>query len=225
VHQPIDRPIDRLRAWLASPSAAYVLPFAAFIAITELARQMPGSTLISYPLKTLLTVGLLWRYRRHYTELAWHWSWLAVATGAVVFALWIPLSQEPLVFGAPVLTVSPYQLAGRWAIPWITVRLLGSTFVVPVMEELFWRSFMARYLLDAEFKRVPLGTFTTYSLLISCALFGVEHTQWVAGIMAGLVYSWLLHRTRSLGACVLAHGVTNFLLGVYVLATGSWWFW
>ena len=217
--------MDRLRAWLTSSLAAYVLPFTVFILLTEAARHLPGGTLYIYPLKTVVTALLLWRFRHHYTELAWHWSWLAVATGAVVFVLWIPLSHDRLVMGAPTLLVSPYELAGRWALPWLAVRLLGASLLVPVMEELFWRSFLARYLLDTEFKRVPLGTFTTYSLLVSCGLFGVEHTQWVAGIMAGLVYSWLLHRTRSLGACVLAHGVTNFLLGVYVLSTASWQFW
>jgi CAAX prenyl protease-like protein len=217
--------VDRLRAWLASPITAYVLPFAVFIVITEFARHVEGSTLFTYPVKTLLTTVLLWRFRHHYTELEWHWSWRAVATGVIVFVLWIPLSNERLVMGAPTLLVSPYQLAGRWALPWIAVRVLGSSLLVPVMEELFWRSFLARYLVDTEFTRVALGAFTTSSLVLSVVLFGLEHTQWVAGIMAGLVYSWLLRRTRSLGACVLAHGVTNFLLAVYVLGTESWEFW
>ena len=217
--------MDRLRAWLTSPFAAYVLPFAVFILITEFARHVEGSTLFTYPVKTFLTAWLLWRFRRHYAELEWHWSWLAVAAGVFVFVLWIPLSDPRLVMGAPTLLASPYQLAGEWAMPWIAVRLLGSSLLVPVMEELFWRSFVARSLVDTHFTRVPLGTFTTSSLVLSVVLFGLEHTQWVAGIMAGLVYSWLLRRTRSLGACVLAHGVTNFLLGVYVLATESWEFW
>jgi CAAX prenyl protease-like protein len=217
--------VTRLRAWLTTPFAAYVLPFTAFILLTELARHLPGGTLVIYPLKTAITTALLWQYRHHYTELVWHWSWLAVAGGVFVFGMWIPLSDPRLVMGAPTLLVSPFQLAGRWALPWIAVRLLGSALVVPVMEELFWRSFLTRFLIDPRFKRVPLGAFRASSLACAVVLFGLEHTQWVAGIMAGLVYSLLLRRTRSLGACVLAHGVTNFLLGVYVLTTGRWEFW
>jgi CAAX prenyl protease-like protein len=93
------------------------------------------------------------------------------------------------------------------------------------MEELFWRSFLLRYLIQPDFRRVPLGTFTWSSFIISVALFGVEHNQWFAGIVAGLLYTLLLYRSRSLSSCILAHAVTNFLLGMYVLITQEWQYW
>ncbi len=121
--------------------------------------------------------------------------------------------------------MNPYELAGSLALPWIAIRLLGSSIIVPVMEELFWRSFLLRYLVNPDFRRIPIGTFTPSALAISVVLFGIEHNQWFAGIIAGLLYTLLLHRTKSLFSCIVAHAVTNFLLGIYVLTTEQWQYW
>ncbi|MGA7827253.1 MAG: CPBP family glutamic-type intramembrane protease [Geobacteraceae bacterium] len=56
-------------------------------------------------------------------------------------------------------------------------------------------------------------------------MFGLEHNLFLAGIMAGIAYNLLLYRTKSLSACILAHGLTNLALGIYVLQTGKWYFW
>jgi hypothetical protein len=97
--------------------------------------------------------------------------------------------------------------------------------VVPVMEELFWRAFLIRWLVKEDFKSVPVGTFTWPSFLITVALFGAEHNQWLAGLVCGALYNWLLYRTRSVWACVVAHAVSNAALAAWVLARGDWKFW
>lgn len=151
-------------------------------------------------------------------------SWLAVAVGVLVLLLWIPLYGGYFLLSEPQI-VNPYELTGSLALPWIAIRLLGSSIVVPVMEELFWRSFLLRYLVNPDFRQVPIGTLTTSAVAISVVLFGVEHNQWLAGIVAGLLYTLLLYRTKSLFSCIVAHAVTNFLLGVYVLMTEQWQYW
>lgn len=208
------------------PSVPYVLPFATFVLLTEFARWVPGSLLWIYPLKTVAASGLLLWFRKTYSEIKFDFSWfgLAIAVGIIVLLLWIPLYGGYLLISEPEI-VNPYELAGLLALPWIAIRLFGSSVVVPVMEELFWRSFLLRYLVNPDFRHVPLGTFTTSALAISVALFGVEHNQWFAGIVAGLLYTLLLSRTKSLFSCIIAHAVTNFLLGVYVLMTGQWQYW
>ena len=211
-------------ALLSHPVVPYVLPFAVFLLLTELARWVPSSLLWVYPLKTIVTGGLLLWFRKTYSEIKPDFSLLAIAVGVVVFLLWIPLYGGYLLLSKPQL-VNPYELAGSLAVPWNTIRLLGSSIVVPVMEELFWRSFLLRYLVTPDFRQVPLGTFTPSALAISVALFGVEHNQWFAGIVAGLFYTLLLRRTKSLFSCIVAHAVTNFLLGVYVLTTEQWQYW
>jgi hypothetical protein len=211
-------------AILAHPAVPYVLPFALFLLLTELARWIPNSLLWIYPLKTVIAGGLLLWFRKAYNEVKLEFSWLAIAVGILVFVLWIPLYGGYLLLSEPEI-VNPYELAGAWALPWIAIRLFGSAVVVPVMEELFWRSFLLRYLVSPDFRQVPLGTFTTSALAISVALFGAEHNQWFAGMVAGLLYTLLLYRTKSLFSCIIAHAVTNLLLGVYVLMTGQWQYW
>ena len=209
---------------LSHTAVPYVLPFVTFLLLTELARWIPNSLLWIYPLKTVVAAGLLLWFRKTYSEITVEFSWLALGVGILTCALWIPLYGGYLLLSEPEI-INPYELAGAWALPWIAIRLLGSCIVVPIIEELFWRSFLLRYLINPDFRQVPLGTITPSALVISTALFGAEHMQWFAGIVAGLLYTGLLYRTKSLFACIIAHAVTNLLLGVYVLTTHQWQYW
>ena len=138
--------------------------------------------------------------------------------------LWIlpeglyPLLGETTIFD-PYLHLSPTQ-----AIVWIGFRLAGAVLVVPIAEEFFWCGFLIPWLVRSDFQTPP-GTFTWISFLITSSLFAAEHAEWLVGLMAGIAYNLLWYRTRSLKACILAHGVTNLGLGVWVLATAQWSFW
>jgi CAAX prenyl protease-like protein len=127
--------------------------------------------------------------------------------------------------GARSAGYNPFSSQPVGAFGLAVVRLFGAAIVVPVMEELFWRSFLMRYLISAHFETVPLGALTPFSFGLMAVLFGVEHDLWLAGIMAGAAYGLLLARTRNLWACVIAHAVTNLALGVYVLVTHEWYWW
>jgi CAAX prenyl protease-like protein len=65
----------------------------------------------------------------------------------------------------------------------------------------------------------------TMSRWLPPILFGLEHHRIVVGIIAGIIYNLLLIRQKKLSGCILAHGVTNLGLGIYVLVTESWMFW
>ena len=93
------------------------------------------------------------------------------------------------------------------------------------MEELFWRGFLIRWLVDANWKAVPVGTFTLRSFWVTTVLFGLEHEQWLAGLFCGALLNALLYRTRSVFACVLAHAVANALLAGWILSRGAWQLW
>jgi hypothetical protein len=109
----------------------------------------------------------------------------------------------------------------------IAVRLIGAVLVVPVMEELFWRDFLWRSILAPnDFKMAAVGEWSLSAFLIVAAMFGAGvHIEWATAIVWGLMIGLLLVWTRSLGACIICHGVTNLLLGAYVLYTGDWAFW
>jgi hypothetical protein len=107
----------------------------------------------------------------------------------------------------------------------IAVRLLGSTFVVPPIEEAFYRSFLYRYIVKPDFVSVPLGTLAWTPLLGTSAVFGLAHFEWLAGILCGLAYQALVIRKQRLGDAMTAHAITNFLLGSWVVWQGDWHFW
>lgn len=151
-------------------------------------------------------------------------GWLAaVAVGLIVFAIWILLDRPPFVIGES----AGYDPRTNGSIHWglVASRLAGSTLVVPVMEELFWRSFILRWLHDPNFSGVDPKRIGWKALLISSALFATEHHLIVAGLLAGLAYGGLYRWTGDLRAAVLAHAVTNGVLGVWIIRAGAWTLW
>jgi uncharacterized protein len=218
-----------------SPALARILPFAVYIAFLVLESTLPRDSASFdvrwlYPVKvTCVTIAmaLLWR---HYSELrapakpgAAAWA-LSTAAGIVVFVVWIMLDQPWAVLGS----------AGGWnpsdsrgGINWgmASVRLLGAAAVVPIMEEVFWRSLVLRWIRNPDFTSVAPAHAGAMALIVSSVLFGFEHREWLAGILAGLAYAGTYMRTGNLWCAVVAHAVTNLLLGVWVLHTGQWQFW
>ena len=97
------------------------------------------------------------------------------------------------------------------------VRLIGLVLLGPLIEELFWRSFLIRWLIDPDFRRVPIGRVTLISAAVTSVLFAVAHPEWLPALLTGLFWAWLLHQTRSLAACLISHAVANLALGIYVI--------
>ena len=99
--------------------------------------------------------------------------------------------------------------------------------IVPLVEELFWRGFLLRFCINEDFRSVPVGTFTWTSFLVVTVAFCFEHTRpdWPAALLTSALYNWVAYSSRSLLACVIAHAITNLLLGFYILKTQQWGFW
>ena len=113
----------------------------------------------------------------------------------------------------------------RSAVFILSVRILGSTFVVPPLEEVFWRSFLYRYFVQHGFSIMPLNRFHPTSFIVTSVIFGLEHHEWLQGILCGLAFQWLVISKNRLGDAITAHAITNFLLGLWVVARGAWHFW
>jgi CAAX prenyl protease-like protein len=108
----------------------------------------------------------------------------------------------------------------------IAFRVFGSVGLVPILEELFWRGWMMRWLISQNFSKVLLGTFTPLSFWMTAVLFASEHgSYWEVGLVTGIVYNWWMIRTRNLPDCILAHAVTNGCLAAYVLGWNQWQYW
>ncbi|NCT84374.1 MAG: CAAX prenyl protease-related protein [Comamonadaceae bacterium] len=219
-----------------SPAAlARCIPFAAFMALLALRGHLPAGLGLDarwiYGLQTAIVAGLLGWYWRGYGELvrqnlpgAREAGW-AVAVGIAVFALWVQLDAPWMQLGEATASFVPLDAAGRPIWPLIALRLIGAALVVPVMEELFWRSFLMRWVQHPGFERVDPQAVGLKAVVVSTFVFTLAHTLWLAAVVAGLAYAWLYRRTGKLWTAVIAHAVTNGLLGIWVIATGRWEFW
>jgi hypothetical protein len=223
-----------------SSTAAHVAPFVLFAVLTmiESSGWFGLSYEIVYSLKTSLVAAALWTFRRNYPSFTTAGFRVAVAAGAAGCVIWIVLAElqseipglqqllDAILPGTRV-AYDPFSsmgsVAGRTA--FVIVRLLGLVAVVPLMEEVFWRGFLARYLIADNFCDVPQGTFTWASFLIVTAAFALVHPEILAAAAWGAMINVLYRKTANLWACVLMHAVTNGLLGAYILATGNWQLW
>lgn len=220
-----------------------VIPFALFMALLAVRGQWPVDAASAfdarwvYGLSVLVVGGALAFFWRHYSELHPGRSagagrglsaaqvLLSVGVGLVVFKLWVLLSEPWMLLGRPTASFKPVDAQGQLQWGLVAVRWVGAALLVPVMEELFWRSFLMRWVDRPDFEQVDPAAISAKAVLLSTLVFMLAHTQWLAAIVAGLAYAWLYRYTRSLWASILAHAVTNGVLGVWVVLFGNWAFW
>ena len=97
--------------------------------------------------------------------------------------------------------------------------------VVPPLEEVFYRSFLYRYLVKPDFMAIPLGVFVWMPFILTAVVFGLTHYEWLAGILCGCIYQGLVCGNKRLGDAIAAHALTNLLLGLWIVGRGAWHFW
>jgi membrane protease YdiL (CAAX protease family) len=121
---------------------------------------------------------------------------------------------------------SSWSYAPQYAGWFLTVmKLIGSSCVIAVIEEFFFRGFLYRWQSYGKFWLQPLNEFDMQPFLIMVVVFGMEHDRWFMGMVAGAVYGLFVIMRGDIWAAALAHGVTNFLLGLYVIITQQYGFW
>jgi CAAX prenyl protease-like protein len=232
-----------LRKFLStSPAVARVAPFIIFVLLTAAQGKFgAASAYWFYLAKTLVGAWLILEVRPLVSELRWAFSWEAVAVGVGVLVMWIgldpyyPMANElfaKIGFGGAakpaVDTANPNLVFGAHSplTPFfLAVHIIGMTLVVPPLEEIFYRSFLYRFIAKPDFLSVSLNRFLPLPFFVTALVFGFEHNQWLAGILCGMAYQWLVLRKNRLGDAITAHAITNFLLGVYVVWKGAWNFW
>jgi CAAX prenyl protease-like protein len=200
-----------------------------------LERQLGVPPQWGYPARFLLTALVYLLVSRRTICFRFASPMGSIALGVFVFLVWVgpdllfgPAYRhqwifENAVFGAAASSAPAALKSNPF---FITFRLLGAIALVPVIEELFWRGWLIRWLAHHEFWKVCIGSYSPAAFWTVALLFGSEHgPYWEVGILAGIAYNWWVIRTRSLADCALAHAVTNAMLCAYVLLTGRWQYW
>jgi uncharacterized protein len=209
---------------------AYVLPFGIFIALLALQSIVPIPQWLKFaaPLIAIAIVSRGALASKLVNPLA------SIALGIAVCVLWVgpevlfPGYHQGVLFSNSVLghTTSTATAAQKSDSIFILFRVLVSVITVPILEELFWRGWLMRWLIDRDFERVPLGTYNTQAFWIVAVLFASEHGPfWDVGLLTGIIYNWWMVRTKSIWDCILMHAVTNACLAWYVLHYDQWMYW
>jgi len=149
----------------------------------------------------------------------------ATAVGLAVFVLWIHLDAPWMMLGEATASFLPLRTDGGIDWPLVAVRWIGATLMVPVMEELFWRSFLMRWIQRPDFTAVDPTQVGLRAAVISTFMFVLVHPLWLAATLAGLAYASLYIRSGQLWTSVIAHAVTNGALGIWVVYERQWQFW
>ena len=217
----------------------YAAPMAAFLILTAAEGALPKSGgvvdpswyAVFYPAKVLIVAAVAWAGRSAWKDFLPRPGAGALATavviGLAVAALWVGLDGR-----YPVLAIQgrreafdPARLSSGTRAAFLLFRFFGLVVLVPVIEELFWRSFILRWLVRPDFRAVPMREITLKAVVVSAGLFALAHPEWLPALITGLLWAGLLRRTRSLTACLVSHMTANLALGIYVLVTGHWKFW
>lgn len=214
--------------------APYIVPFAVFLGILAIQDSIPLEQRAKLGLWLAVMSLVLAVFSRHVLSFRVEKPWASFALGAAVFVLWIaPDSLFPgyrshwlfsnSITGSPKVSGGTEQLKDPVI---LLLRSLRAIAIVPVLEELFWRAWLMRWLIQREFWKLPLGSYTAASFWLTAVLFASEHgPYWDVGLAAGAIYNWWMVRTRSLGDLILTHAVTNACLCAYVIGFHKWEYW
>ena len=220
----------------ASPPLARVLPFVVFLVLTSCQGSLgPESHFWIYLAKCVVGTWMIWVTWPLVSEMRWRISFEALFAGTLVFVIWVALDVPYPKLSQPDDSWNLYDhfdKAPAMYCFFAGVRIAGSTLLVPMLEEVFYRSFLYRYILAPNWMFTAHSSFAVKPFLITSIVFGFTHHHWLAGIACGMIYQLLVIRTNRIGDAITAHAVTNLLLGVWVITQGfgyaeksQWHFW
>ena len=214
-------------------TVAYIAPFLVYIGLLQLGRTLGIPAPLVYCAE-LLVVGLVLAvFSRPVISLRPRQPLASVGIGVLVFVVWIAPDLlfhyrhswlfDNFLTGSAASSLPPDL---RRSPAFVVLRTVTSAGLVPILEELFWRAWLMRWLIRTDFEKVPLGTYAPQAFWVVAVLFAAEHgPYWEVGLAAGIVYNWWMIRTHNLADCILAHAVTNAVLSAYVLIAGQWQYW
>jgi CAAX prenyl protease-like protein len=213
---------------------AWVGPFVVFMVWLAIDKYLPIANPAKELIRDAVLIASILGFSRGILSTLTAPYWLSsIGLGLAVFALWI--APDALIPGWRSSSIFQNSVIGhvKTSIPprelttlMLTLRVARASLLVPVLEELFWRGWLPRWLQNSRFNSVPLGQYTSFAFWSTAILFAVEHGPfWEVGLACGIIYNWWMRRTRSLGDLILVHAVTNLALSVYIILTERWMFW
>ncbi|HEY3826576.1 MAG TPA: CAAX prenyl protease-related protein, partial [Bryobacteraceae bacterium] len=213
------------------PAVPWILPFVVFIGLLALQQAVP----VPAWLRFVVSMAAILAVSRPPLRGGPSKPLLSILVGVAVFVIWVgpdflvPNWHHFILFDNPIMghPAGNTPPASKNDPVFLIFRIAISVIAVPILEELFWRGWLMRWIIDSNnFERVPLGTFQLAAFWLVAVLFASEHGSfWDVGLAAGIVYNWWMIRTRNVWDCIIAHAVTNGILAAWVIGAGQWQYW
>ena len=212
------------------PELGYILPFAVFIAFLGL------KSIVAVPeyLRFAVLIAAIAIFSRKLIAVRPSRLVLSVLVGIAVFFLWIgpdaliPGYRNFFLFSNAIVGHPAASTAAgdKISMSFLLFRVLVSVIAVPILEELFWRGWLMRWIANNRFTTIPIGTWNAEAFWIVALLFASEHgSYWDVGLLTGMIYNYWAIRTHNLMDCIIVHAVTNACLAAYVIGWNQWQFW
>jgi uncharacterized protein len=236
------------------PWLPYVLPLAVFLLFNSIEPSATGGENSSWPLEphhyplvytakiaaVIAALVVVWPV---YRKFPFGITPLGILVGLVGGVLWIVLChvdwEERLL---PAIGLGSFLGEGArvgynplealsdtpaWMYAFLAIRFVGLALLVPIIEEFFLRGFLMRFVSATDWEKVPFGAASTMALIVGTIFPLLTHplSEAFAVIVWFSLVTWLMLRTRNIWDCVIAHAITNLMLGIYVVSTGDWHLW
>jgi exosortase E/protease (VPEID-CTERM system) len=205
----------------SNPASPYLVPFLVLVATGMVLQATTTQPATWYPIRVLVMLGCLYHYSKFFPRLSVRFSSAPIVIGLTVGLLWLLLMPAEFIATGGAVNLAqtvPYGMSLWWV-----VRIIGYVLLVPVVEELAFRGYLIRRLIQPEFEKVSLETFSWFAWIASSVLFGLMHSPlWFPGILAGLLFGLAVYRRGNLADAIVAHMSANGLIAVYAVATSQW---
>ncbi len=187
-------------------------------------------------LQVLIATGLLAYFHKVYLQhFPIRFSPLSVVVGIIGVVLWIvvcdlriePRFWEQLGFNTSRPSFNPFTIENSTVrILFLVIRFTLLALIVPLIEELFVRGWLVRWIENPAWENISL-TGLSLNALLAASIYGVvaHPSEAIAAFLWFGLVTLLMRRTGNLWDCVVAHAVTNLLLGIYILKYEQWHLW
>lgn len=190
--------------------------------------------------QVLIALGLLIYFRTIYLKhFPLKFSWLSVIVGVVGVIAWIGLCELHLErsffssIGLKSLAATRPAFNPFDSLPdvgyrtlFLALRFTLLAMIVPIIEELFLRGWLVRWIENPNWEPIKLQNLSWRALIAPSVYGAMTHPgEAIAAIVWFGMVTWLMQRTGNLWDCVLAHAVTNLLLGIFVIQFSAWQLW
>ena len=210
---------------------AYFWPYVSFLLIADLGgRFFADASQWLLLVKVVVPSGLVLGYYRsgYYPELRGN-RWTAtgigqdIGVGLLGAAVWMAPyilidSARPDAEGA----FDPKVFGASWVWLALAVRAVGYGIATPFIEELFVRSWLARYVdvLDRrmDFRDVPMARYSRLSFSVVVVWFVLTHVPWEWPVALAWIVGtqlWFYHR-KQLASLVIVHASSNLAILAFV---------